>query len=315
MTGPLRVPVDVGIGHYDDTPPDHIDSLEKLRQDDRFRFANHLRAWIEVEGDHIVDNGYAGHGLMGATTLALGPGHVTIPAVSLPDLHAHPVVTETSVTFAQTAGGRTGVPLPHRINRPPFVKIMAPTTWTTLSLTLHVDGSHEFELAGASKMPRHWLYDEDGDVVAKSGTIDFHRWTRETFGKNTPWGGADSHVIVTSAVTALERVLSERIMHEGAKPNIRKLAEGEVLVREGEAGDDLFLLLDGLLAVEVHDEAVAEVGPGAVLGERSILEGGARTATLRAVTPAKVAVAPVDQIDRVTLAELAQGHRQQESPD
>ena len=25
MTGPLRVPVDLGIGHYDDPLPDHID--------------------------------------------------------------------------------------------------------------------------------------------------------------------------------------------------------------------------------------------------------------------------------------------------
>ena len=84
MTGPLRVPVDLGIGHYDDPLPDHIDDLEALRQADQFRFANDLRAWIDVEDGHIVDCGYSGAGHIGATTLALGVGHVTIPAVSFP---------------------------------------------------------------------------------------------------------------------------------------------------------------------------------------------------------------------------------------
>lgn len=309
MTGPLRVPVDMGIGHYDDPLPDHVDDLGHLRRQDRFRFANHLEAWIEVEGDRIVDFGYSGRGHMGATTISLGLAHITIPAVAFPDLQQEPVVTESSVTFAQTTGGRTGAPLPHRIDHPPFVKISAPTVWTTLSLTLHRDGSHSFELTGASKMPRHWVYDTNGDLAAKSGMIDFKGWTHEDFGNQTPWGDTDSPVIVTAVESALERVLSVRIMSEGAKPSFRKLAEGEELVHQGDAGDDLFLLLDGILVVEVDGEEVAEVGPGAVLGERSILEGGRRTASLRAATPARVAVAPVDKIDREALEELAKRHR------
>ncbi len=249
---------------------------------------------------------------MGATTLTLGAGHITIPAVSYPDLRADPVVMEDSVTFAQTTGGRTGAPLPHLINHLPYVQLRAPAVWTSLSLTLRVDGSHEFELTGASPMPRHWLYNNEGDLVAKSGIIDFQAWTRESSRENTPWGGADSPVIVAAAVTALERELSTRIMRQGAKPTIRKLAEGETLVRQGEATTDLFLLLDGLLAVEINDEPVGEAGPGSILGERAILEGGLRTATLRAITPAKVAVAAIDQIERGTLAELAGEHRREE---
>ena len=165
MTGLLRVPVDLGVGHYDDPLPDHIDDLEALRQADRFRFANDLSAWIEVQDGRIVDYGYSGAGHIGSTTLALGVGHITIPAVSFPDIQAEPVVGENRVTFTQTTGGRTGAPLPRTINRPPFIKITAPTVWTTLSLTLHTDGSHDFEVTGASKMPRHWIYDENMDLV------------------------------------------------------------------------------------------------------------------------------------------------------
>jgi CRP-like cAMP-binding protein len=74
----------------------------------------------------------------------------------------------------------------------------------------------------------------------------------------------------------------------------------------------MYLLLDGILAVEVDGETIAEVGPGAVLGARALVEGGRRTATLRAVTPAKVVVASADDIEPSALEELAGTHRREE---
>jgi CRP-like cAMP-binding protein len=53
------------------------------------------------------------------------------------------------------------------------------------------------------------------------------------------------------------------------------------------------------------------VGPGAILGERAILEGGARTSTLRAMTKVKVAVARAGDIDVIALQELSDGHRRE----
>lgn len=314
MTGPLRVPIDLGIGHYDDPLPDHIDDLEALREADRFRFANELRAWIEVEEGRVVDAGYSAGGHMGATTLALGVKSITIPAVSFPDLRAEPIITATTATFTQTTGGRTGAPLPRRVNRPPFLRIVAPTVWTTLTLTLRADGSHDHGVAGASKMPRHWIYDDGNDLVAKSGMIDFKGWTQESFGQNTPWGDSDSPAIVTAVETQLERQLSVQIMREGRKPKIRKLASGDTLTNQGDDGTDMYLLLDGVLAVEVDGEAVAEVGPGSILGERALLEGGTRTSTLRASTPITVAVASAPDIQPSVLEELASGHRREEIP-
>ncbi len=311
MTGPLRVPIDLGIGHYDDPLPDHIDDLEALREADRFRFANELRAWIDIYDGRVVDAGYSGRGHIGATTMFLGLGHMTIPAVPFPDIKSDPVIAATSATFTQTAGGRTGAPLPRTISRPPFVKVVAPTVWTTLSLTIRADGSHDFEVAGASKMPRHFIYDDTGDLVAKSGMIDFKEWTQESFGDNTPWGGTDSPVIITAVETALERELSTRIMRGGKKPKILSLSAGEALVEQGEPGTELYLLLDGLLSVAVDGEVIAEVGPGSILGERSLVEGGVRTSTLRAVTPARVASARGVDIQESVLHDVAAGHRRE----
>ncbi len=311
MTGPLRVPVDLGFGHYDDPLPDHIDDLEALREADKFRFANELRAWIDVEDGRVVDAGYSAGGHMGSTTVALGVGHITIPAVSFPDIQHDPAISATTATFTQTTGGRTGAPLPRRISRPPFLKVTAPTVWTTLTLTIRADGSHSFELSGASKMPRHWIYDNNFDLVAKSGMIDFKGWTQESFGDNTPWGDSDSPAIVTAVESELERRLSTHIMRDGKKPKIRKLPEGESLVNQGDPGTDLFLLLDGVLSVEVDGKAVAELGPGSILGERALIESGNRTSTLRARTPAKVAIASASEIKREALEGLAARHRRE----
>jgi hypothetical protein len=314
MTGPLRVPVDIGISHYDDPLPDHIEDLEALREEDRFRFANELRAWIEVEDGRVVDAGYSGRGHMGSTTLSLGLGNVTIPAVSFPDLRSEPQITATSATFTQTTGGRTGAPLPRPIKRPPFLKIVAPTVWTTMSLTIHADGSSTYAVAGASKMPRHWIYDDTMNLVAKSGMFDFKGWTAESFGDNTPWGDNDSPAIVTAVDTQLVRELSLQIMRDGKKPKIKKLAQGDTLTTQGDPGSEIFLLLDGVLSVEVDGEGVAEVGPGSILGERALIEGGTRTSTLRATTPLTVAVASAPDIQPAVLEELAAGHRRESAP-
>ena len=114
------------------------------------------------------------------------------------------------------------------------------------------------------------------------------------------------------AETALERELSKRIMRAGARPEILGLEAGELLVRQGDPGEAIFLLLDGVLDVEVDGAKLAEVGPGAILGERAVLEGGRRTATLRAVTPVKVARAGAEEIDSDALAEVSRGHRREE---
>src|SRR5205823_13234325 len=59
IKGMTKMPFEVGVGHYDNPMPDTIDldKLEQLRDEDRFRFANHLRAWIEVKDGRIVDYG------------------------------------------------------------------------------------------------------------------------------------------------------------------------------------------------------------------------------------------------------------------
>ena len=64
-----------------------------------------------------------------------------------------------------------------------------------------------------------------------------------------------------------------------------------------------------MLDVEVDGETVAQVGPGAVLGERAIVEFSPRTATLRAASPARVVVVPGEAVDPRALEQLAASRR------
>ena len=313
--GIMQVPFVIGFLHWDPPPPDHVrpDDLEALRAADRFRFANELRAWIDVDDDgRVTGAGYAGGGHMGATTLRVGGISRTIPGVVFPDLQHPPERGDGWVRFVQTTGGRTGSPMPRKVNRPPFIQVTSPTVWTTLALTLHADGRVEHEVVGASPFPRHWIYDDAGTLIAKSGVADYRSWAGNNYGDRSPWGDRDEAALVAEAETALERQLSAIVMRGGAKPKIRRLKAGATLTEQGAPGDELYLVLDGMLTVEVDGEAVAEVGPGAILGERAVLEGGTRTSTLRADTACRVAVARADQLDRDALAALAEGHHREE---
>jgi CRP-like cAMP-binding protein len=307
--------------------------------------------------------------------------------VALPDLRPDPRVDLTSVRFVQTTGGQTGVPLPRRVHHSPFVQLTPPTAWTTLALTIHADGSSHHEIVGASPFPRHWIYDQAGTLVAKTGLIDSTRWLREAFGRHTPWGREDSAALVTAVESALERRLSRLVLE--ARLPFRRLTPGATLVEQGTAGREIYIVFDGLLAVDLDGQVVSEVGPGAFVGELAALEHdvmvvsvvparvddrprvqatlatilgvnpmriagkfeqrfdprvavivaeipatrfreverqlraveglvftrrpgrdartGRRTATLRAVTPCRVAVVPQALLDRDVLAELAKG--------
>jgi hypothetical protein len=311
IEGLSKVPFEMGVTHYDAPPPDRLDpgALEELRKTDRFREANELRAFIDVEDGRIVDQGYLGGGKIGSTTVRLGPAAIRFAAVHLPDIQKDPEVGPASVRFVQTVGGRMGIPTPRPVKRRPWVQFWPSIAWSTLELTINADGTSSGGLAGASPFPRHWVYDATGKRTEQSAVIDFRAWADHCFGDGTPWGSYDSERLTSATESALERELSDTILRGGMKPKIRTLDVGETLTTQGEAATDVYVVMDGIFAVEIDGEGVAEIGPGAVVGERAAIEGGVRTATLRATTRARVAAIAPDQLDADALASLADTRR------
>jgi small-conductance mechanosensitive channel/CRP-like cAMP-binding protein len=69
----------------------------------------------------------------------------------------------------------------------------------------------------------------------------------------------------------------------------RKVAAGTTLVSQGEGGDSMFLISEGVLIVRAHrkegnDADVTRLGPGEFFGEMSLLTGEPRSATVVALT-------------------------------
>jgi hypothetical protein len=314
ISGVFKTGYAIGASRFDDPPPEVLRDLDALYAQEGFRFANRLAAWIEVDGGRITGAGYTGRGYISTTRFGWGPQReVMFQPAPFPELRTEPEITATGAQFSQTTGGRTGAPMPRPVSGKPYFQWLAPTVWTTLTLTVGIDGSAHSELTGASLFHRHWVYDDKGVLVAKSGLASFRDWLQTARSEHSPWGNEDTQPLVTVAETALERQLSAAIMRGGARPAVRKLAKGAALTEQGEYGDEIYLLLDGVLSIWVDGTQVGELGPGAVVGERAALGDGRRTATLRAVTPCVVAAAASSQVDRGSLASLAEGHHRKDA--
>src|SRR4051812_23069805 len=139
LKGALKTGMDLRLSHWDAPLPDHVSGAEQVHElcrDDKFRFANLLSVWADVEDGQVREAGlHEGSGLvMGATTVRVGKIGATFRAASLPVIRQEPVHSDGSVRFVQTVGGRTGVPLPRPVPHPPYLRWQAPLVWTTLAL-------------------------------------------------------------------------------------------------------------------------------------------------------------------------------------
>jgi len=79
--------------------------------------------------------------------------------------------------------------------------------------------------------------------------------------------------------------------------------EGASVVREGEDGDSMYVLVEGQADVVRGDRTVDRLLPGDFFGEISLLDGGPRTATIVADTPITVYAIRRDRFNRMLTQE------------
>jgi CRP-like cAMP-binding protein len=65
---------------------------------------------------------------------------------------------------------------------------------------------------------------------------------------------------------------------------------GKVLIRQGDAGDDLMVIVSGQVGVERDGARINQLGPGDFFGEIALIERGPRTATVTAEAPTRLLV-------------------------
>lgn len=81
------------------------------------------------------------------------------------------------------------------------------------------------------------------------------------------------------------------------------IGRAESLMKEGELGDSLFILVEGEVEVRKGRQAIAQLGPGECVGEMALLDSEPRSATVRAAEDVRVL-----RLDRDAFDELMDGH-------
>jgi CRP-like cAMP-binding protein len=105
-------------------------------------------------------------------------------------------------------------------------------------------------------------------------------------------------VDVLAGVTALSNLSAAGLAALTASATRHQFSAGDVVVSEGDASDELYVIISGRAAVTVAGSRVGELRPGDSFGEIGVLHGVARTATVVALDQLTAVAVPGDAINR-----------------
>ncbi|HJU86781.1 MAG TPA: mechanosensitive ion channel family protein [Gemmatimonadota bacterium] len=90
-----------------------------------------------------------------------------------------------------------------------------------------------------------------------------------------------------------------------SRARVERYFTGEVVMRQGQPGDSLYIIDDGGVAVMVsadgRSEKLAELGPSTIIGEMALMTGAERTATVTATMPTQFVVIDRDAFRKTLL--------------
>ena len=102
----------------------------------------------------------------------------------------------------------------------------------------------------------------------------------------------------TELLAALPEDVQSELTRAGREQSVPR---GDVLFRQGDLSSELFVVLDGTIAVATHssdgrESLVAVLEPGGLFGELGLFDGEARSADARALVDSRVLAIPYDRV-------------------
>jgi putative ABC transport system ATP-binding protein len=91
-----------------------------------------------------------------------------------------------------------------------------------------------------------------------------------------------------SKIDFFSQMGTDQLSHVAEKMQVRKFHQGDVLIRQGDVGEEFYLMGDGEVDVrraDAGDAVVATLGAGHYFGERALITGEKRNATIIARGP------------------------------
>ncbi len=122
--------------------------------------------------------------------------------------------------------------------------------------------------------------------------------------------------VIANRVQFLEDPLNEAKLNETVKrafdfsagvqrPDVepKKVEVGEILIREGEKGESVYLLIKGKLVAyqtrDGHDNELGHIGAGEFVGEMAFINGEPRSANVKALETSELIEIPNDLMDQI----------------
>jgi CRP/FNR family cyclic AMP-dependent transcriptional regulator len=82
------------------------------------------------------------------------------------------------------------------------------------------------------------------------------------------------------------RLSHQLLANAGSSPI--SFAPGEVIFREGDKGDKMYVVRSGEVEIVLHGKVIETVARGGIFGEMALIDGSPRVATTRAKTKCEV---------------------------
>jgi len=220
------------------------------------------------------------------------------------------IEVEVGASYLSTPGDVKGAILEAIGNVPRVLKSPAPDALL-----------HSFDGSAISYRARFWIDSYETDEIARDEvrTAIFYCFARHGIeipwpievGYQREWPEPDETTKLRQREAILSRVdlfarLSEEQRHELAQSTaMRIFGAGEPIVRQGEAGDSMFVVASGRVDVVIEPERhrVAGIDSGGYFGEMSLLSGEPRTATVLACSDTTVLELDADVFRRLGAAD------------
>ena len=88
---------------------------------------------------------------------------------------------------------------------------------------------------------------------------------------------------VLAKMPLFARLTERELLRVMQAVEVREYRDGEVVIREGDKGDELFIVLDGSVRVTRGEAVLTDLGPGEHVGEMALIRSVPRSATVSAV--------------------------------
>ncbi len=170
-------------------------------------------------------------------------------------------------------------------------RLLVPT-FREASLALLEDPDELTRTLALATLPEDLLPAADiGDRLVPSGDIEDH--------PRVP--NAVDIALMLREVPIFEHLSAARLMDLGRVMHEERMEAGDTVCHEGEAGDCMYLILEGRAEAFTHGTKLAEFGPKEIVGEMALFDGIERAADVICTTP--VRLLRLDRDDLMVLME------------